>query len=77
MVGNDAINSDKRYRRKNKVEEKVMRQVLDAVSLKRLGNNQVHGLIIAQNMRLELRRSLAVEDHHRVGSRSSGIGESI
>lgn len=77
MVGNDAINRDKRYRRKNKVEEKVMRQVLDTVSLKRLGNNQGHGLTVAQNMRLELRRSLAVEDHHRVGSRNSGIGERI
>lgn len=50
MIGNDAISRDKRYRIKNEVE-KVMRQVLDTLSLKILKNNQVHSLIVAQNTR--------------------------
>lgn len=38
MVGNDAINGDKKCRIKNEVEKKIMRQVLDTLRLKRLGN---------------------------------------
>lgn len=58
MVGNGAINGDKRYWIKNEVEKKTMRQVLDTLRLKKLGNKQVHSLIGAQNMRLELKRKV-------------------
>lgn len=58
MVGSYAINGGKRYRLRSEVEEKVMRQVLDTLRLRRLGSNQGHSLIVAQNMRLELRRKV-------------------
>lgn len=41
MVGSNAIKQDKRYKIKNEVEEKVISQVLDLLSLRRLGNDQV------------------------------------
>lgn len=41
MVGNDTINQDKRYRIKNDFEKKVLSQLLDILSLRRLGNNLV------------------------------------
>lgn len=39
MVENDAINQDKRCRIKSEVEENIMRQALDMLSLQRLGDN--------------------------------------
>lgn len=41
MVGSNAIKQDERYKIKNEVEEKVISQVLDLLSLRRLGNDQV------------------------------------
>lgn len=38
MVENDTINQDKRYRIKNDFEKKVMSQLLDILSLRRMGN---------------------------------------